>query len=208
MKAELYSIEGKKTGDIDLPKGVFDVPSNNELVHQVYVAQDANRRTGSAHTKVRSAVRGGGKKPWKQKGTGNARTGSIRNPIWRGGGTIFGPSKLRNYSKAINSKMKRKALLIALSEKARNNKVIVSETLTLTENKTKNFAQFLAGTSVTGRSFVLALDLDARGTHVAVKNIPKSNAMEVEKLNVFDIMNAQYLILSKESLKQLEKLVA
>lgn len=202
-KVAVYNNEGVKQGDVTLPEGIFGLPANDALVHQVYVAQGANRRSGSAHTKIRSEIRGGGKKPWKQKGTGNARTGSIRNPIWRGGGTIFGPLKENNYTKAINAKMKRKALLIALSGKAQAGKVVIAETLVLPEKKTKSFITFLKGASVE-KSFVVGFSTTEQGYHTAVRNVPKSKTMEVEKLNVYDLLNAEYIIVSKDGLKQME----
>jgi len=201
---DLYNYEGKKTGSIELPEELFAQPKNPTLLHQVYVAQGANRRHGSAHTKVRSEIRGGGRKPWKQKGTGNARTGSIRNPIWRGGGIIFGPRKNRNFSKNINTKMRRKALLIALSEKARSGKVIVTETLTLPETKTKTIATFLTRVGVLPSSAMIGLGDKERTTFLAVRNIPKTKAMEVEKFNVYDLLNTEYVVLSTAGIEGLQ----
>lgn len=196
---DLYNIDGKKAGSFDLPEDVFGLAANNDLVHQVYVSQAANRRSGSAHTKQRSDVRGGGRKPWKQKGTGNARTGSIRNPIWRGGGTIFGPLKSKNFSKNINTKMRRKALLIALSEKARAGKIVVADSLVLPEAKTKHVIAFLTGVGITTSSLI-GLGTKERDTFRAVRNIEKKHACEVEKFNVFDVLNADYVIVSKDGI--------
>jgi large subunit ribosomal protein L4 len=137
IKIDIYNLEGKVIDNISLNDQIFGLDENDILVHQVYVAQAANRRLGSSHTKTRGERRGGGRKPWKQKGTGNARTGTIRNPIWRGGGIIFGPRKNQNFSKNINSKMKKKALLIALSGKLKNEKIKIIDSLKLAENKTK-----------------------------------------------------------------------
>lgn len=202
-KVDVYNIEGKKTADLTLNEQVFGVESNDALLHQVFVAQSANRRSGNAHTKIRSDVRGGGRKPWKQKGTGNARTGSIRNPIWRGGGITFGPLKIRNFSKSINAKMKRKALLIALSEKVRNDKLRVVDSLKMDEAKTKIVAGMLGGMDM-DKSAVIGFSMEEKGGHLAARNIEKINAMETDQLNVFDVMNSEYLVLSKDSIKQLE----
>ncbi len=201
-KLDVYNIEGKKTGDVTLDATVFEVDENDVLVHQVYVAQSANRRSGTAHTKIRSDRRGGGKKPWKQKGTGNARTGSIRNPIWRGGGVTFGPLKNRNFKKSINEKMKRKALMIALSDKVRGDKVRVIESLVVKDNKTKVVAGLIAEMGI-DKSMVVGFSVDESGSYVAARNVPKVNAMATDQLNVYDVLNAEYLVLSKDSVKQL-----
>ena len=202
-KLDVYNIEGKKVSDVSLDEAVFGLESNDALVHQVYVAQAANRRSGNAHTKIRSDVRGGGRKPWKQKGTGNARTGSIRNPIWRGGGTIFGPLKGNNYGKQINVKMKQKALLTALSEKVRSEKIRVVDSLKLEEKKTKTVAGLLKGMDV-NKSALIGFSLEEAGNHIAARNIEKISAIETDKLNVYEVLNAEYLILSEDSLKQIE----
>jgi large subunit ribosomal protein L4 len=120
-----------------LPKEIFDVEINPDLIHQVVVAQTANRRRVIAHTKGRGEVRGGGKKPWRQKGTGRARHGSIRSPLWKGGGVTFGPTKERTFKKEINKKMKRKALFMVLTAKAKNNLLLVLDKIILEQPKTK-----------------------------------------------------------------------
>ena len=201
-KLDVYNIEGKKDGDIELNDAVFGVEKNDALVHQVYVAQAANRRSGSAHTKSRSDRRGGGKKPWKQKGTGNARTGSIRNPIWRGGGVTFGPLNTRNFKKSINTKMKRKALLVALSEKVRGDKIRVVDSLNVADNKTKIVANMITGMNL-DKSIAIGFSVDESSSYIAARNINRVNAIETNQLNVFDVLNSEYLILSKDSVKQL-----
>ncbi len=207
-KIDLYNIEGKKSGDVTLDEAVFGLEKNDALVHQVYVAQAANRRSGSAHTKIRSDRRGGGKKPWKQKGTGNARTGSIRNPIWRGGGITFGPLNTRNFKKSINNKMKQKALLIAFSEKVRNDKMRVVDSLDITDKKTKVVVGLLTGMEI-NKTSIIGFSNDESGNYLAARNIERTNAMETNQLNVYDVLNAEYLILSKDSVNQLvEKFAA
>ncbi len=202
-KVDVYNIEGKKVADVALSEGVFGLEANDALVHQVYVAQAANRRSGGAHTKIRSDVRGGGRKPWRQKGTGNARAGSIRSPLWRGGGVTFGPLKEKNYTKSINVKMKRKALLIALSEKARNGKIVVVDSLVIKEPKTKVVAAFLDNAKMY-TSTLFGLATQESDTYKAVRNIEKASSLETQKLNVYDVMNADSIVLSQESLKELE----
>lgn len=202
-KVDVYNIEGKKVSDFDLNDAVFACEKNNALVHQVYVAQAANRRSGSAHTKGRSDVRGGGRKPWKQKGTGNARTGSIRNPIWRGGGITFGPLKTNSYTKAINVKMKKKALLVALAEKIKQDKVIVVDSFALEDKKTKIISNFLKSMKIT-QSALFGFSIEEKGVYIAARNIEKVKTIETNQLNVYDILNAEYLIVSVDSMKQLE----
>ena len=202
IKLDVYNIEGKKDSDIELDESIFGVKKNDALVHQVYVAQAANRRSGSAHTKTRSQRRGGGKKPWKQKGTGNARTGSIRNPVWRGGGIVFGPLNTRNFKKAINAKMKRKALLVVLSEKVRSGKVRVIDSLKITDNKTKVVAKMIEGLDI-DKSMIIGFSDKESSSYIAARNIEKVNAMQTNQLNVFDALNSDYLLLSKDSVEQL-----
>jgi len=204
MKIEVKNLAGKKDGDITLDDAVFGIPSNDGLVHQVYVAQSANRRSGSAHTKTRDQRRGGGKKPWKQKGTGNARTGSIRNPIWRGGGVMFGPDKSRNFSKKINSKQRQKALAIALSDKVREGKLVVVTSLTIEDNKTKKFSDALKALGI-DKSVVVGFSQEETQSYRALKNIPQTNGLPSEQLNVFDITNAQYILLSKQAVAGIEE---
>lgn len=202
-KVSVYNLEGKKTGEMELAGSVFAVPVNNALLHQVYVSQAANRRQVLAHAKDRSETAGSGKKPWAQKGTGRARTGAARNPIWRGGGTIFGPTKNRNFKRIIPLKMKRKALLMALSGKVKTGNIILVENLKLKTGKTKEFAAILARLKIKG-SMLVGLGASEKGVYLCARNIPKINLVATELLNVFDILNHKYLLLSKESVKYLE----
>src|SRR3989339_1266964 len=137
MKAAVHNLEGKKIKDIELANFVFGVEKNDVLLHQVYVAQYANRQQILAHTKDRAERAGSGKKPWKQKGTGRARVGSVRSPIWRKGGIVFGPTKDRNFKKDVPKKMGQKALAVALSSKVRDKEMFLIEDLAMKEAKTK-----------------------------------------------------------------------
>lgn len=143
MQADIYNNKGEKQNSVELPTSVFDVDWNPDLVHQVVVAMQANKRSNIAHTKDRSEVRGGGKKPWRQKGTGRARHGSIRSPIWVGGGITFGPRSEKNFDKKINKKMKVKALLSTISKKHEENEILFAEELSLDTPNTKKAADFL-----------------------------------------------------------------
>lgn len=147
MKATIYNTKGTEAGTIDLPEAVFGAKRNSKLVTQVVLAMQANARPTVANTKGRGEVRGGGKKPWKQKGTGRARHGSIRSPIWRGGGTTHGPLKEKDYSQRINKKMRSKAVAIVLSEKLKDGKVLFVDTLPMKEPKTKDAKAALLGLS-------------------------------------------------------------
>jgi len=204
MKIPVHNLSGKKVGEATLDKDVFGCAHNADLLQQVYTAQAANRRSGSAHTKIRSDRRGGGKKPWKQKGTGNARTGSTRNPIWRKGGVIFGPLKEKNFSKNINVKMKRKALCIALSDKVRSNNVVLVDEIALKENKTKEFDAALGKLKIT-QSLLVGFAPEERKHNLALRNIPRAAGLPAEQLNVFDVMNAEKLLLSKDAVKTLQE---
>src|SRR4030043_2251904 len=143
MKVNIYSQQGKKIDEIVLPKEIFDIKVNSDLIHQTLVSQMANRRRVIAHTKDRSEVRGGGRKPWRQKGTGRARHGSIRSPLWIGGGVTFGPRKDRSYTQKVNKKMKRKALYMGLTDKVKENCLGIVDKLELPEIKTKKLANIL-----------------------------------------------------------------
>lgn len=145
MKATIYNTKGTEAGMIDLPEAVFGAKRNSKLVTQVVLAMQANARPTVADTKDRGEVRGGGKKPWKQKGTGRARHGSIRSPIWRGGGTTHGPLKEKDYSQRINKKMRSKAVAVVLSEKLKDGKVLFVDSLPMKEPKTKDAKAVLAG---------------------------------------------------------------
>ncbi|MCX6765996.1 MAG: 50S ribosomal protein L4 [Candidatus Moranbacteria bacterium] len=202
-KISVYNLSGKKVEDINMPENIFAVPSNNALLHQVYVAQAANRRQIIAHTKDKAEVAGSGKKPWRQKGTGRARVGSVRTPVWRKGGVVFGPTKERNFKKKINEKMKRKAILIALSEKVRSKNLMVVDEIKLKEKKTKLFVKALRNLKIKG-STLIGLSNSEKDIYLCSRNILKVSPLSVKQLNVFDILNHKNLILSKESVKFLE----
>jgi large subunit ribosomal protein L4 len=209
MLIKVYNQEGKEVGETQLPAEIFGLPTNNDLVHQAVVAQMANSRQILAHTKDRSEVKGGGKKPWRQKGTGRARHGSIRSPIWRGGGVTFGPTKNRNFAKKINKKMKRKALLTALSGKAKDKEIIVLDELKITEPKTKLMARVFDNLAkikkdVKKGAMVLMVEKNENVTKAA-RNIPKLETIGLGSLNIVDVLRYKYLILIKDSIDILSR---
>ena len=188
-----------------LKEEIFGVRSRPHLLHQTMVMQLANRRTGTAATKSKGFVSGGGKKPWRQKGTGRARAGSIRSPLWVGGGTIFGPQP-RDYSYRLPRKARREALLSALSLKNREGKILVLDKLELEEAKTKLMVKALAELKVESALIVIAQADDK--TERAARNLAKVKVLRVEGLNVYDLMRYEHLIFTAGALKLLEERLA
>jgi len=203
-KTTVYNFRGEKVKDIKLSQNAFGVPSNNDLLYQVYVALDGNKRSVIAHTKGRGERKGSGRKPWKQKGTGNARTGSVRNPIWRKGGVTFGPTKDRNFKKKINKKMNQKAIAVALSEKVRSKSLIVVDEIKLANRKTKEFSQAFDSLKINGSTLVgfYGKEKDLR---VAIRNLSNIDNILTNNLNVYDLLNHKNLVISVDSVKYLEE---
>jgi large subunit ribosomal protein L4 len=188
-----------------LNEAIFGAKTRPHLLHQAVVMQLANRRAGSAATKSKGFVSGGGKKPWRQKGTGRARSGSIRSPIWVGGGTVFGPQP-RDYSYRLPRKARREALLSALSSKNRDGKIIVVDKLVLDAPKTKLMVQALVELKVTSALIVIPQE-DAKIERSA-RNLPKVKVLRVEGLNVYDLLRYEHLVLTDGALKLLEERLA
>lgn len=210
MEYPLFNQVGEKIGKIDLPKEIFDLEFNSDLVHQVAVCQMANKRKPIAHTKTRAEVSGGGRKPWPQKGLGRARHGSIRSPLWKGGGVVFGPRKDKVFSKKIPKKMKRKALFCLLSEKLRQNLILIFETLKIEKPKTKLFSELLKTwkkkiENFDGKSVLIAIPQKDKNIILATRNVPKVKTVLVENLNVLDLLTYKYLILTKDGIEKLKE---
>lgn len=203
LKAPLYNAKGERAGEIELPESVFGVASNDTLLHQVYVAIAANLRSTIAHAKDRGERSGSGKKPWKQKGTGRARIGSIRAPHWRKGGVVFGPSNEQNFSKKTNRKMRQKALRIALSEKLRAEKLFVVDGFAFPEKKTRLFSGMLHAFGIVPRKVLVGLVGKERETDRMIRNIAGATDVLSENMSAFDLLNHEYLVLSNESVKLL-----
>jgi large subunit ribosomal protein L4 len=208
MFAKVYNQSGKEVGQTRLPAEVFGLKFNADVVHQVVTAQAANRRQPIAHTKTRAEVRGGGRKPWRQKGTGRARHGSIRSPLWKGGGITFGPRKERVWKQKINKKMKRRALLMVLSAKAREGELVVVDELTLDQPKTKLMQEILQKLPCRDSSCVIALPSLQKDVIRASRNIPDVLPMQVRDLNALDLLSYKYVVMPKEAIKVLKNTFA
>ena len=201
MKYVIYNQEGKETGTTLLPKEIFDVKMNPDLLHQTVVSQMANRRQVLAHTKDRSEVRGGGRKPWRQKGTGRARHGSIRSPLWKGGGVTFGPTKERVFKRKINKKIKKQALFMVLSAKVKNNLLLILDLdLKQMPAKTKQMAEIFKKLPLKGSALIALPKIDLNFIK-STKNIPQIETIEARNLNALDLLLFKHLILPKESIK-------
>jgi len=205
MLVDTYNQKGEKVGQTRLPAEVFDVKVNLDLVHQVATSQAGNRRLVIAHTKGRGDVSGGGKKPWRQKGTGRARHGSIRSPIWVGGGVSFGPTNQRNFSRTIPKRMRRKALMMVLSGKVKDNSLILMESLSIEKPKTKLMAEVLEKLPGAGKNSIIVLPLMDKNLILAGRNIVNSKVVQAKDLNVLDLLSFKYLILPKEAIKVIEE---
>lgn len=205
MFVKCYDQNGKEISQTRLLSEIFDVKINPDLIHQVVVSQMANRRRVIAHTKGRGEVRGGGRKPWRQKGTGRARHGSIRSPLWKGGGVTFGPTKEKVFKKKIPKKMKRLALLMTLSAKAKNNFLILLDKLNIEKIKTKLMTEILKKLPCKNESVLVALPKLDKNLILSTRNIPEVETIQVKDLNALDLLSFKYLLMPKESIKVIKE---
>ena len=201
----VYNMEGKEVGTIELNDAVFGAPVNEHLVHMAVVQQLANNRQGTQKAKTRSEVSGGGRKPWRQKGTGHARQGSIRAPQWKGGGVVFAPVP-RDYSFKLNKKEKQAALKSVLTDKVQNDALVVVDELKLDEIATKEFAKVMKNLNVENGLVVLA-DND-QNVVLSARNMADVNTEVVNAINVYDILSAGKLVLTKDALSKIEEVYA
>ncbi len=201
----VYNMEGKEVGKIDLNDAVFGVEVNEHLVHMAVVQHLANKRQGTQKAKTRSEVSGGGRKPWRQKGTGHARQGSTRAPQWKGGGVVFAPVP-RDYSFKLNKKEKRAALKSALTSRVQENKLIVVEELKFDEIKTKNFKAVMDNLKVNKALVVLGEKND--NTVLSARNIPTIQTTYADSINVYDVMKGGTLVLTKDAVTKIEEVYA
>ena len=201
FEVAVYNLEGEKIGQEKLDKDFFGVNVAPELVELVIMAHRNAQRKPWAHTKTKGEVRGGGRKPWKQKGTGNARQGSIRAPQWRGGGVTFGPRKERNYEMKINKKVKNKVLKFVLADKIKNNHLILLDNFEIKEAKTKILSSVLKKLKI--KSGLISLAQKNDNIIRAAKNLPKIGLVAANSLNVFDLVKHEYFVLDKSALKKI-----
>lgn len=205
MKVKVYNLEGKETGEMNLLDGVFGVKIKPEVVHEVFTAQQNNQREPWADTKNRGEVSGGGKKPWPQKGTGRARHGSIRSPIWKGGGVAFGPLSIRNYKEKINKKTKRLALKMCLSDRTKNNALLVVEDFNFSEPKTKVFVNLLKALPIKAKTFLLLTPGKDETVLRMTRNLKSIKTIRAEDANVTDLLTKSAVLTSKAGVEVIEK---
>ncbi|MGN0319838.1 MAG: 50S ribosomal protein L4 [Lachnospira sp.] len=201
----VYNMEGKEVGSMELNDAVFGVEINEHLVHMAVVSQLANNRQGTQSAKTRSEVSGGGRKPWRQKGTGHARQGSTRSPQWTGGGVVFAP-KPRDYSFKMNKKEKRIALLSALSSKVAESKIVVLDSFNLDEIKTKKFAEVMSNLKVD--KALVVVEGENKNVVLSGRNIPSVKVSATNEINTYDVLKYETLVVTKAAVEKLEEVYA
>lgn len=202
----LYNTNGEKVGSLELEPSLFGVEVSNELVHEAVVAQTANSREAIAHTKDRSEVAGSSKKPWNQKGTGRARQGSTKSPIWIGGGITFGPRSNRNFSVKINKKARRKALAMVLSDKVACDRFIALEDFVLPSGKTKELLDVLKKLPSAGKKTLIILPTTQKDVAKAAQNMKGIETMPTNTLNVVDLLKTDFVVASKEAIHSMTEM--
>ncbi|WP_210367498.1 50S ribosomal protein L4 [Bacillus sp. REN3] len=205
-KVALFNQAGSEVGEIELNESVFGIEPNNHVMFEAVIMQRASLRQGTHKTKIRSEVAGGGRKPWRQKGTGRARQGSIRSPQWRGGGTVFGPVP-RSYSYKLPKKVRRLAIKSALSSKVQAENILVLESLAFEAPKTKEFTNVLKGLSVNTKALVVTAGLD-ENVALSARNIPGVTVITADGINVLDVLNHDKLIMTKAAVEKVEEVLA
>ena len=206
MLTKVYNMSGEQVGEIELSEAVFGITPNESVVHDVVKNHLANMRQGTQSALTRAEVSGGGRKPWRQKGTGRARQGSTRAPQWTHGGIVFAP-KPRDYSYTLNKKVRRLALKSALSDKAARQNIVVIDAIKVDAPKTREFAAFLKAVNVTGKALVVTAEADTNVVKSG-RNIPGCQVTFANLINVYDIVNAKQLVLDKAALAKIEEVFA
>ena len=208
MTLDVLKIDGSKSGDtIDLSDSIFAIEPNDHAIYLSVKAFLANQRQGTSKSKERAEVRGGGKKPWKQKGRGGARAGTSRSPLWVGGGTIFGP-RPRDYRQDLPKKVKRLARKSAFSYKVKDEQLLVVEDFNIEKPKTKEFSKILSALKINGKKVLLLTEANNPNVYKSGRNIPKVKVLEASKASTYDLLNNQILILQKSAVKEIEKTFA
>jgi len=205
MKTDVYDNKAKKVGTVDLPDRVFGHSWNPDLVHQAIRVQTANQRVKSAHVKDRSEVRGGGIKPWRQKGTGRARHGSIRSPIWKGGGVTHGPTKARNFFLRINKKMRQGAMFAILSKRLEDGEIKIVDSFGVDEPRTKKLTEVLNNFSEKEQSVLIIPNTSNKNVYQASRNLEKVKSLDPRSLNAYDLMKYKQILLEKEAVEEIDK---
>jgi large subunit ribosomal protein L4 len=203
----IHSIEGEKIGEIKLNDSLFNTKINKHIIYQMVKRYLAEKRRGTASTKNRSEVSGGGKKPWKQKGTGRARAGSIRSPLWVGGGVVFGPEN-RDYGYSIPRKVGLSALKSILSDKVKNNEIIILDKLELKEGKTKDIIKVFNNLHIDSNKVLIVIDKEDELIKRAVHNLKDAMVITANKINTYDLVNYEKMIITKDALKIIEEVFA
>jgi len=207
MKFDVYKVDGTKSGEaVELSDSIFGIEPNDHVIYLAVKAYLANQRQGTHKTKERNEVRGGGKKPWKQKGRGTARAGTTRSPLWVGGGTIFGP-KPRNYRQKLNKKVKKLAVKSAFSQKVKAEQLKVVEDFNFDAPKTKKFAEILNSLNAYGKRTLVLTSEKLENVYKSGKNIKKLNVLEASKANAYEVLNNQMLLIQKGALEKLEQIL-
>lgn len=205
-KVALYNQTGSQVGEIDLADSVFGIEPNNAVLYDAIVMQQASQRQGTHDVKNRSEVRGGGRKPWRQKGTGRARQGSIRSPQWKGGGVVFGPTP-RKYGYKLNRKVRRLALKSALSTKVQNNELLVLDALNFTAPKTKDMAVVLNSLKADRKVLIVTSEYD-QNVALSSRNIPGAKFIDAAGVNVLDLVSHDKVIVTKDAVAKVEEVLA
>ena len=204
VEMNIHTIDGEKIGEIELNDNLFRAEINKHIVHQAVKRHLSERRRGTASTKNRSEVRGGGKKPWRQKGTGRARAGSIRSPLWVGGGVIFGPDN-RNYSYSIPGKMRLAALKSVLSSKAKNEDIIILQDLELENGKTRDIAKLFNNLQVNREKVLIVIEKEDEKIRRAVRNLKNAMVITANKINTYDLLKYKKIVITRDALKIIEE---
>src|SRR3989338_7557896 len=205
MNYPLYNQNADKVGSVSLPDKVFGLPMNEDLLQQVVISQMSNKRQNIAHTKERGDVRGGGKKPWKQKGTGRARHGSIRSPIWKGVGVTHGPTKERVLSLKINKKMRQGAMFAILSRKLKDGDIKVVESLEIDEPKTGKLSEILSNFAKDKQNFLIIPNTTSKNLYQASRNLKTVKSLDPRSLNVYDLLKYKQILVEKNAVEEMDK---